>query len=168
MTCEPAAAATIDNGAMALAAYAAQQMLHGVSDVATPPDSFHCWQSYLASRLRDLASAVHLGRPRLFITQVRWCYEALAAKNINTDEFIAAMKALAKVIEVEVPGSGKAIAEQYIRAAVEQLSRSTTQSMSVLDSDSKRATLLQSISWLSLRGTVATLQNSSTKRLLTA
>ncbi len=141
MTCEPAAAATIDNGAMALAAYAAQQMLHGESDAATPSDRFHWWQSYLASRLRDLASAVHLGRPRLFVTQVRWCHEALAAKKFETDEFIAALKVLAEVIEAEVTGSGKDIAEQYIRAAIEQLPRSTPQSMSVLNTETETGRL---------------------------
>lgn len=141
MTCEPAAAATIDNGAMALGAYAAQQMLHGESDAATPSDSFLWWQSYLASRLRDLASAVHLGRPRLFITQVRWCYEALAAKNIEADEFVRALKALAEVIETEVTGPGMDIAERYIRAAIEQLPGSTTQAMSALNTETKTGRL---------------------------
>ncbi len=137
LTRESAAADQLDTSAMALAAYAADQLLNGDpnADVATPNEQFHWWQSYLASRLRDLAAAVHLGRPRLFITQVRWCHDALTAKHVETDSFRQALLALAGVVQTEIPGPGAQIAQRYIRAAVEQLPDTPAELPSALDTD---------------------------------
>ena len=135
LTREPAAADQLDTGAMALAAYAAQRLTNGDEDAGanTTDERFYWWQSYLASRLRDLAAAVHLGRPRLFTTQIRWCHDALTAKQVQTDSFRQAMHALADVVEAEVSGPGAEIAEQYIRAAIRQLPDSPGEQVSALD-----------------------------------
>lgn len=135
LTREPAAADQLNTSAMALAAYATEQLLSNGPEAgaAAPNEDFHWWQSYLASRLRDLAAAVHLGRPRLFITQVRWCYDALSAKQVETGSFRQALQALAGVVAAEVPGPGVDIARQYIHAAVEQLPDSPAEHPSVLD-----------------------------------
>lgn len=121
ITPDPATADLLDGAAMALAAYAAERLLGVAAPDTTPSGPFRWWQSYLSSRLRDLAAAVHLGRPELFHRQLAWCRDALSAKDVDGQRFLDAMRALADVIENELPGVGSAIADTYIRAGISDL-----------------------------------------------
>jgi len=117
---DPTAAALLDSSAMALAARVAEQLVGG-PDAGDKADEFPWWQSYMASRLRDLAAAVNLGRPRLFISQLHWCHDSMAAKKLPTEPLRTAVTALADVLDHTLEQHGQAIAQDYVRPAIDDL-----------------------------------------------
>ncbi len=152
-TREYAVAELLDRSAMALAGYATEQLVGQSANGAPISDRFHFWQSYLASRLRDLSAAVHLGRPGLFARQIRWCWDALAAKDLDPTEFKEALEVLAGVIETEVDKVGPRIADTYVRAAIASLDQLSDNGLaSLLDSSQPTGKLAASYMLAVLEG----------------
>ncbi len=144
MVQDPAAAEAIESTAMGLAARAAERMLGTPDGTSAGPDDFRWWQSYLASRLHDLAAAVSLGRPGLFIAQMRWCHDALTAKQVPTEPFHQALAATADEFEASFAESGSMIADTFIRPAVNDLAGYISTPDSALDNTTTTGRLMAS------------------------
>jgi len=105
----------------ALAGYAASSLLekHPEARASFGPDPLVGWQTWLTLRVEELASAVAVSRPRLFVSQIQWCKRALKARGISTESFHQGLKCLREVLRSELPEQVQPLAAEYLDHALE-------------------------------------------------
>ena len=112
-------------GNRAYAAYASTQLceVHPEAKRGSGPDPFAVWQRWLASRVEELAAAVAVDEPTLFVSQVHWAKAVLAARGISTEYLRTSLKELRAVLAEELPEQVRSLAAEYLDAAIEAFDR---------------------------------------------
>ncbi|MCA9296111.1 MAG: hypothetical protein KC983_06325, partial [Phycisphaerales bacterium] len=79
------------------------------------------WLRDVQVRVHQLAQAVAMGSPELFIASVRWSQAAYLARRVDASDMQRALECLGEVIEHEVPAPMKAALHPMVTAAVEAI-----------------------------------------------
>ena len=116
------AATILQNSASALAGYAAGDLIetNAASGQAFGVDPFRMWRHWLTGRVEDLAAAVTVARPELFVAQIRWGRAVLEARGVDPACFQAAVQCLQQVLMKELPADAEEVAAPYLAAALDQ------------------------------------------------
>lgn len=103
-----------------LAGYAATELFASTPEAATsfPSDSFHAWQDLLAGRLEELAAAVAVEHPQLFVRQVQWSRGVHTARGVSREQLRAGLEALRTTLTRELPEAYEPIASAYLEQAL--------------------------------------------------
>jgi len=114
------AASVLDQGASAYAAYAAAQLLEKHPDTAQrfAPDPFSTWKAYLTGRLQDLAVAVELASPQIFVAGVDWSRQSFSARNVPEAHLRAGLSCLQAVLDHELPAAARQSTTKCFQAAL--------------------------------------------------
>lgn len=108
------AATVLQNGASALAGFAAATLEEADAGTA----SHGRWKSHLTQRVLELATAVRLGAPALFVGRVQWERNAWRARGASDAELRAALVALADVLAERLPAAAADAAQAVLREAI--------------------------------------------------
>lgn len=121
-------ACLLRTGTRAYAADASGELveIHPEVKDGSGPDPFSLWQRWLAARVEELAAAVAVDQPGLFVSQVQWAKSVLAARGICTEYFRTALKSLRSVLAQELPEEVRPLAAQYLDAAVDAFDQQPT------------------------------------------
>ncbi len=116
------AATILQNSASALAGYAAGDLLetNAASGQAFGVDPFTMWRHWLTGRVEDLAAAVTVARPELFVAQIQWGRAVLETRGVDPACFRAAVRCLQQVVMKELPADAGEVAAPYLAAALDQ------------------------------------------------
>lgn len=116
------AATILQKSASALAGYAAGDLLetNAASRQAFGVDPFTMWRHWLTGRVEDLAAAVTVARPELFVGQIQWGRAVLEARGVDRACFQAAVRCLQQVLINELPADTRALAAPYLAAALDR------------------------------------------------
>ncbi|MCA9754615.1 MAG: cobalamin-dependent protein [Candidatus Eisenbacteria bacterium] len=119
------AAEIIESGASALGRFAAERLFELAPETRTQfaDGATETWKSHLSSRLVELAVAVRLGEPRLFVNRVLWARRAFVSRNVPVDYLATSLGALEEVLDRELTAEVSSFAAPYIEAARETLAR---------------------------------------------
>ena len=114
-------AGVLRQGNRALAGFASRELLesHPEAKAGFAPDPFVGWQNWLAVRVEELAAAVAVNRPRLFISQVQWGKAVLEARGILPNTFRDSLVCLQEVLRSELPEHLRDLAAEYVDQALE-------------------------------------------------
>lgn len=85
------------------------------------PEAFPTWKAHLTQRIIELAAALAVGEPRLFVSRVAWSRKAFVARDREVEDLRASLAALREVLADELPGDAGADCGAYIDAAVAAL-----------------------------------------------
>jgi methanogenic corrinoid protein MtbC1 len=79
------------------------------------------WVTEVQARIRYLAQAIAVRRPRLFAETAAWSSAAFAARNGGARDVEASLRCLREVIEAEMPESAVRVALEHVDAGLERL-----------------------------------------------
>ncbi|MBN1911448.1 MAG: cobalamin-dependent protein [Pirellulales bacterium] len=130
-------------GARALAGYASAQLLerHPETREGLEPDPLAGWQDWLAVRIDELAAAVSVGRPKLFVDQVRWGKAVLQSRGIPPISFRRGLECLRDVLVAELPKGGETLVAQYVLPSLEGFDEPSAEPSGRLLADSESGRL---------------------------
>ena len=114
------AASILDQSASTYAAYAASQLLEQHPETAQrfAPDPFASWKAYLTGRVEDLAVAIELASPQIFVAAVDWSRQSFAARDVPEAHLHAGLGCLQDVLDHELPAPARPSASKYLQAAL--------------------------------------------------
>ncbi len=114
-------AAILTKGCRAIAAEAASRLLESepAAREGFGSDPFASWQCWLSTRVEELASAISLNRPQVFIGQVLWARSALAPRGIDLRHFRRGLVFLGEAMREELPENVRALVSDYIEQALQ-------------------------------------------------
>jgi MerR family transcriptional regulator, light-induced transcriptional regulator len=109
------------NSASALAGYAAGDLLetNSAAGQAFSADPFTMWRHWLTGRVEDLAAAVTVTRPELFVAQIQWGRAVLEARGVDPNCFRAGIECLQQVLVKELPANAGDLVKPYVNAALD-------------------------------------------------
>ena len=115
-------ATMLRNSASALAGYAAGDLLETdtAAGQAFGADPFTMWRHWLTGRVEDLAAAVAVARPDLFVGQVQWGRAVLESRGVAPACFQAGIDCLRQVLMKELPTDVTDVVAPYLAAALSQ------------------------------------------------
>lgn len=101
----PFAAELLQKSCQSFAGYAAGAMLEVRPEAANRlgPSAFADWKSHVAQRVLELAAALRIGDPRLFVARVQWARKAFQARNHGAEDLRASLAALRDVLGERLP-----------------------------------------------------------------
>ncbi|MEZ4651594.1 MAG: B12-binding domain-containing protein [Candidatus Eisenbacteria bacterium] len=119
------AATVIESGASALGSYAAERLFELAPETRTQfaDGAAESWRAHLSSRLIELAAAVRLGEPRLFVSRVLWARRAFVYRDVPTQHLETSLVALEDVLLRELSDGLSEGAIPILREAREALGR---------------------------------------------
>jgi methanogenic corrinoid protein MtbC1 len=79
------------------------------------------WVADVQARIRYLAQAIAVRRPKLFAESVAWSMSAFAARQIGVEDVATSLSCLREVIESEMPEFAASVAGGYIDEALQRL-----------------------------------------------
>jgi methanogenic corrinoid protein MtbC1 len=99
------AASVLDGSASALAGHAANRLHEAHPEVTQRfgREAFSGWRALLSVRIRELATAVELESPELFVTAVDWARASFVARDVPAEDLQLAITALRDVLAEELP-----------------------------------------------------------------
>jgi methanogenic corrinoid protein MtbC1 len=122
---DPFCAQVLTASAPALAALSVDRLLASRPGLARryDPGAAGKWRESLSTRIAQLAAAVAVGSPELFVRQADWDRAAHAARGGEemAADLAAAIDALSTTIDEELPPSASATALAYVKAAAARL-----------------------------------------------
>jgi methanogenic corrinoid protein MtbC1 len=83
--------------------------------------AFEQWKDHFRQRLLELASALALEQPSLFVTEVRWARRAFMARKLSVADLERSLEVLRGVLESELPSDAAPILEHYFEPALATL-----------------------------------------------
>ncbi len=137
------AARYIAHSARALAGYAAGELLHAQPDLAAGlgPAPLERWRQVLSQCLEELAAALLLNRPGLFVDYVVWMRALLRSRKMSDGALEAALDSLCRVLATELPAEAVAAATGACRDAIKALEAAKEPSDARLATDSAEGRL---------------------------
>lgn len=114
------AASLLDQSAATYAAYAVSQLLeqHPDTEQRFAPDAFSTWKAYLTSRVQELAVAIELASPQIFVAGVDWSRQSFAAREVPEAHLRAGLICLQDVLEHELPVPARKAAASCLQTAL--------------------------------------------------
>lgn len=116
-------ASLLDNGARGYAAAAAERLLQRRPEAAQRfgDSAFSDWHRHLVQRLEELAAAVRVGEPRLFVADVVWSRRAFDSRGVPREDLHTSLECLAEVLGEELPEPARPAARAALDAALAAL-----------------------------------------------
>ncbi len=112
------------SGAAAYGARAAETLVDRLGQ--SSEEAFAHWRRHLTQRIEELAAAVSVDQPRLFLRQVEWSRRAFAARDVEESDLRQALASLRETLASELPPAGAgpvtAIVDEAIGLFEEQVS----------------------------------------------
>ncbi|MFU8896480.1 MAG: B12-binding domain-containing protein [Gammaproteobacteria bacterium] len=139
------AAELLEISATGYAALATERLLADNPAVATRfgSDAVSAWQASLSQRIVELATALRLGEPRLFVARVTWARRAFGARHVPEEDLHASLVALAAVLAEELPEAARPGVASLLAEGIATLDQPVADADSCLDphSDAGRLSL---------------------------
>jgi len=131
------AADLLEISASGYAALAAERLLAAHPEVSArfSPDATGAWKAALAQRIIELATALRLGEPELFLARIGWARRAFEARQVPQDDLKASLQTLATVLAEELPAHARAGTAALLQAAIDQVEQPLGDSGSHIDPD---------------------------------
>lgn len=129
------AADLLETSASGYAALATERLLaeHPALAARFAPDAAGTWKAALAQRIVELAAALRLGEPRLFVARISWARRAFAAREVPEDDLRASLEVLAGVLARELPEAVGNSPATMLAAALAELDRPLAESDTRID-----------------------------------
>ena len=114
-------ASVLQNSAGAMAGYAASELLEVVpaAGEAFRASPFSMWQNWLKGRIEELAAAIAVGEPKLFVSNIQWGKGVLEARGVSPAHFRSGLECLRHVLATELPEEGRELADEIPRIGPE-------------------------------------------------
>lgn len=121
------AAEILQRSCQSFGGYAAAALLESRPDTARRfgPDAFAGWKSDVAQRVLELAAALRMGEPRIFVARVQWARKAFQARDHDTGDLRASLTALRDVLKEQLPEQGRSAALDYLDQGLAALAANT-------------------------------------------
>lgn len=119
------AAELLEISASGYAALATERLLARHPELAArfAPDAAGTWKAALAQRIVELATALRLGEPKLFVARVTWARRAFAAREVPERDLRASLEVLSGVLAEELPEAVRGGPAALLGAALAELDR---------------------------------------------
>lgn len=129
------AAELLEVSATGYAALATDRLLAGNPELAArfAPDALGAWKASLGQRIVELATALRLGEPRLFLARLTWARRAFEAREVPESDLRASLEALAAVLADELPATVCEGAAALLSQGLAELDRPVADSGSFID-----------------------------------
>lgn len=129
------AAEVLEVSASGYAALAAERLLTTHPGVAArfSSDAVGAWKGVFGQRIVELATALRLGEPELFVARVKWARRAFAARDVPQEDLYASLEVLAAVLAAELPEEGRAAAVEVLGKAIAEFDRPAEDNDSFID-----------------------------------
>lgn len=113
-------ASVLQNSAGAMAGYTASELLEVVPSAAEAfqANPFSMWQNWLKRQVEELAAAIAVGEPKLFVSHTQWGKAVLEARGVSPAHFRSGLECLRNVLATELPEEGRKLAETYLESAL--------------------------------------------------
>lgn len=110
------AAQLLEQGASGLAGFAASALLEAEPDFEKRyGEAAHTfWKNHLRQRILELAAAVATGETTLFVSRIAWAREAFLAREQSDGDLGRSLKALATVLEEQLPEAAQKLPLQIL------------------------------------------------------
>jgi methanogenic corrinoid protein MtbC1 len=79
------------------------------------------WKSHIKHRILELATAIRVDRPEMFVRRINWLRRAIKARGGDEQEMRAVLESLRIALDHEFPEQLKSAVEQPIRLALDML-----------------------------------------------
>lgn len=115
------AATLLRTGARAIASHATESLLaaHPEAGDLFGKRAFRGWHDYLTQRVDELAAAVELGSPDLFVRDVAWSVAAFAAREVPTSTIARALDSLRTAALEDLPPNSRSAVEPILARGLE-------------------------------------------------
>ena len=114
------AAELLERSAAAYAAEATAQMRAATKGPFAEEDET-AWRRHLSQRVLELAAAVALGEPALFVERARWSRKAFRARGRDETLLLASLQALRAVLARQLPPAAGTLATDFLAQAIGML-----------------------------------------------
>lgn len=129
------AAEVLEVSASGYAALAAERLLttHPELAVRFSRDATGAWKGVFGQRIVELATALRLGEPQLFVARVNWARRAFVARDVPPQDLRASLEALAAVLAAELPEAARPAAAELLAKAIAEFDRPAEDPGSFID-----------------------------------
>jgi methanogenic corrinoid protein MtbC1 len=119
----PFAAELLQRSCQSFAGYAASAMLAASPETARRfgPDASAGWKTHQAQRLLELAAALRVGSPGLFVARVRWMQKAFQARSQGMEDLGVSLRSLREVLAERLPPPARNGALEYLDKGIAAL-----------------------------------------------
>lgn len=109
-------ASVLEASASGLAGMASGLLLerHPELRAAWGPDASAQWKSHLQQRLLELAAALRVGEPALFVARVQWTARAFLAREAPLEAVLQGLACLREVLAERLPETGRALVLSFL------------------------------------------------------
>lgn len=116
----PFTAEILEAGRGAFAGFAASRLLerHPSAKERFGADAFTGWKAHIEQRLAELAAALAVGEPDLFLASVDWTRLAFVAREVPEEDLRESLVCLREVLEEELPAEARRVAGVTLEAAI--------------------------------------------------
>lgn len=81
-------------------------------------DAFGAWKGNLTQRILELAAAIRIQEPAVFVARVDWARRSLRAREMPVDDLATSLEALRESLGQQLPEAAGTIADEYLTAAL--------------------------------------------------
>ncbi|MEO1583675.1 MAG: cobalamin-dependent protein [Planctomycetota bacterium] len=115
------AATLLRHGSRVIASQAAETLLERAPDAGKlfGRKAFRGWHDNLSQRISELAAAVEMGSPEIFVRDVTWSTAAFAARDIPSDAVTHSLESLLAAARADLPDDCVAMIEPVLTAGIE-------------------------------------------------
>lgn len=115
----PSEALTLQQHADDIATAACERLLRDWPEIGERfgDDAEHVWKRHLNQRVLELSAAVEAGQPGLFGSRLNWSRNAMAVRNLKSEDLDASLNSLRDGIEAVLSGSAQQAAVACIDSA---------------------------------------------------
>jgi methanogenic corrinoid protein MtbC1 len=95
-------------------------------------DASSRWKTHLQQRLLELAAAIRVGEPALFVSRVQWTARAFLAREAPLESVVRSLGCLRDILAERLPEPGRDIALSYLDQGTKGVGLAATAESSVL------------------------------------
>jgi methanogenic corrinoid protein MtbC1 len=130
-----AAAELLEASAAGYATAAASRLLaqHPSLDSRNGASSLTTWKAHFIQRLLELAAAVRVATPSVFVARVVWQHKAFAARRLDPADVQACLAALRATLNEELPAASAKVVDAYLEKGLAALETEIVLDPSELD-----------------------------------
>jgi methanogenic corrinoid protein MtbC1 len=115
-----------------------EQAPHGMSYSAGVSSE---WKAHLTQRILELAAAIRVNEPKLFVSRMKWLRRAFSARGADESELRSALESLRTALDQELPEELKSTVEHPIQLALDALDAKIEPEVHALDASTPHGKL---------------------------
>lgn len=137
------AAAVIESGLNALAAYATTELLEARPNLIEQfgNNARELWQQNLTARLEELCAALTVRQPEIFAHDLAWAKASFRLRDLDLEDLRESNRALLRVIDQELPRKVHAEVKPYFEMADDELLGDNVRVIEHLDAETPHGKL---------------------------